>query len=162
MGRAPCLAAIALLAASCGGRPDYGPLDPAARSFGLACDMGRSVAATCGALPNGCFAITTGTLLPSGAVPSSALMLCARWCKDGCPSGTFCPNPDRGQMDTLFSGACYRACASDEDCAEGSICDPSVGSGGCIPPCTSGHTVCDKRHGSVCEPTGHCSGAQPH
>ena len=165
MGRAPCLAmAVALAASSCGGnaRPDYGPLDPVARSFGLACDMGKTVETTCGALPNDCFAITTGSLLPTGGVPSSALLLCARWCKDGCPSGTFCPNPDHAEMGSLFSGACFRACARDEDCAAGSICDSSVGSGGCIPSCGNGHTVCDKKNGFFCEPNGHCSGAQPH
>jgi hypothetical protein len=164
MGRVRCLAAtLALAAAACGGngRPDYGPLDPVAASFGLACDMGRAVAATCGALPNDCFAISTGSVLPSGGVPASALLFCARWCKDGCPSGTFCPNPDRAKIESLFSGACFRACARDEDCAAGTICDPSVGSGGCIPSCSSGHTVCDNKNASVCEANGHCSGVQP-
>jgi hypothetical protein len=125
--------------------------------------MGKAVETTCGALPNNCFATTTGSFVAGGAgVAHSALLFCARWCKDGCPSGTFCPNPDRAQMDSLFSGACFRACARDEDCAVGTICDPSVGSGGCIPSCISGHTVCDKRNGSVCEPSGHCSKTQPH
>jgi hypothetical protein len=164
MAGMPRVAAAIALVASCGGqsRPDYGPLDPMAASFGLACDMGQVGAQTCGAQPNGCFAITTGSFLPDrDGPPSSELLFCARWCRDGCPSGTFCPNPDDAHMDSLLAGACFRACASDQDCATGTVCDPSIGHGGCIPSCASGHTVCDKRKGSLCEENGHCSKPQP-
>jgi len=164
MARVPRIAAVIAVVASCGGgetRPDYGPLDPVGASFGLACDMGAAGQTTCGEQPNGCFAIATGPLF-GDTRPSSSLLFCARWCKDGCPSGTFCPNPDHAQMDTLFSGVCFRACASDQDCAAGTVCDPSIGTGGCIPSCMSGHTLCDKAKASLCEPSGHCSGPQPH
>jgi hypothetical protein len=169
MARVPRIAAAIAVVASCGGetRPDYGPLDPVAASFGLACDMGTAGQTTCGARPNGCFSIATGPLVGDPR-PHSALLFCARWCKDGCPSGTFCPNPEHAQMDTLFSGVCFRSCASDQDCAAGTVCDPSIGvggaggTGGCIPTCTSGHTVCDTSEGSVCQSNGHCSAPQSH
>jgi hypothetical protein len=161
--RARRLAAAAIAISACGGAPrgDSGPLDPVARSYGLACDMGVHENETCGPQPNACFAITTGSMLPSGDLSEkSALLFCARWCKAGCPSGTFCPNPDHASMDSLFAGVCFRACANDADCPASSVCDPSAGGGGCVPSCATGHTVCSK--GSTCLQNGHCSGPQPH
>jgi len=140
------------------GKRDYGPLAPEARSFGIGCEMGDAafIESQCGSPPNSCGGTINGSINNVGKESQSSSVFCNRWCVDGCPSGTFCPNPDHGK-EGLFLGFCYRACEHDSNCGNNSVCDFKMGEGACIPSCNTPYTVCDAFGNSKCLANGHCS-----
>jgi len=143
--------------------------------FGRSClSMGSREAEECGGGINACGVVATVEVqLTDGTRHSTGNMhVCTRWCAQGCPSGTYCPNPSRSPLDELTSGFCFRMCNDDSDCESGlSVCEPRPDpgapvpadpppvlykewpAGGCVPNCKAQPAICGIRD---CAADGHC------